>query len=62
MGTRGRSYLRHRGLRVEHEVPERSLEDPSELGEEVGVVGDGPGRSRVGLVFTLNYPLWRRHN
>lgn len=51
------AYLRHRGLRVEHEVAERSLEDPSELGQEVGVVGDGPGGSGGGPVLTLNYPL-----
>lgn len=57
METAPCSYLSHRGLRVEHEVAERSLENPSELGQEAGVVGDGPGGSSGGAALTLNYPL-----
>lgn len=36
------SYLSDGSLRVKHEVAEHSLEYPSELRQEAGVVGDGP--------------------
>lgn len=51
------SYLSDRSLRVEHEVAECSLENPSELGQEAGVVRDGSGGSSGSCLLTLNYPL-----
>lgn len=54
----GCSHLSHWGLRVQHEVAERSLENPAELCEEASVVGDGPGAGGGGLVSTLDYSFW----
>lgn len=51
------SNLSDRGLRVEHEIAERSLEDPAELCEKPCVVGDGPGGGSSGPVPPLDYPL-----
>ena len=39
-------YLGHRGLRVQHQVPEGPLEHPVELLAEGAVVGDGAGGGR----------------
>lgn len=47
-------YLGDGGLRVEHEVAERPLENPSELGQETSVVGDGSGRRKLGRLLSLN--------
>lgn len=52
--------LSHRRLRVEQEVAERSLENPSELGQEARVVGDGPGGGGGGPLPPLDDPLWDR--
>lgn len=49
--------LSHRRLRVEQEVAERSLENPSELGQEARVVGDGPGGGGGGPLPPLDDPL-----
>lgn len=49
-----RSYLSDGGLGVEHEVAERSLENPSELRQEAGVVGDGSGARGAGCDLTLS--------
>lgn len=50
-------YLGDGGLRVQHQVAERSLENPSELSRETGVVGDGSGARNLGRWFSLNYPI-----
>jgi len=50
-------YLSHGGLRVQHQVAERSLENPFELGQEAGVVGDGSGGNRGENRLPLNDPL-----
>lgn len=45
------------GLRVEHEVPEGSLEDPVELVAEGRAVGDGSGLDPSAVLLTLNDSL-----
>lgn len=53
--VKGSRYLSDGGLRVEHKVAERPLENPSELCEEASGVGDGSGRRSGGHLLSLNY-------
>ncbi len=50
----GGADLSERGLRVQHEVPEGSLEDPIELVAEGCAVGDGSGFGPCAVVLSLN--------
>lgn len=51
-------YLSDRSLRVEHEVAERSLENPSELCEEARIIGDGPRWCGALPDFSISNSLW----
>lgn len=50
-------YLGDGGLRVEYEVAKCPLENPSELREEAGGVGDGSEGSSSDHLLSLDDPL-----
>ena len=51
-----RPHLSHGGLRVEQQVLEGSLQNPSELGQEAGAVRDGSGARHLHRLLPLDEP------